>query len=285
MRTNLLLGAAMMCVPALYGSTAVIARPVVNMYSGPSDDRDVVSQAILGMNVGVVEANAGWVRIRTPDEYLGWVQASALNQTDKTYASTGRVAEVASLYAHLYREQSVTKHAPVLTVPFETRLEVINEAEDGEHARWLQVRLPDGGEPWIQSGDVIFGAKPLTVPETISLSKRFLGVPYTWGGTSSFGYDCSGFTQMLCRRRGILMSRDAQPQADSAAFSPVKGKNKLKPGDLLYFGTSDTKITHTALYIGGRKFIHATTHDHPVVQISKLDAHWTKILVAMRRPK
>jgi cell wall-associated NlpC family hydrolase len=118
----------------------------------------------------------------------------------------------------------------------------------------------------------------------IELSKRFLGLPYTWGGTSSFGYDCSGFTQMLCRRRGVLMPRDAGPQAASAGMAKVADIGGLQPGDLLYFGAAPEKIVHTGLYLGNGEFIHATTTNKPVVQISRVQ-DWTKNLVAMRRPK
>ena len=96
----------------------------------------------------------------------------------------------------------------------------------------------------------------------LALAKRFLGLPYTWGGTSSFGYDCSGFAQMLGRRRGVMMPRDAQPQADWSGVVPVERKD-LQPGDLLYFGSSDKHITHTGIYLGDGKFINATTHETP----------------------
>jgi cell wall-associated NlpC family hydrolase len=60
--------------------------------------------------------------------------------------------------------------------------------------------------------------------------------------------------------------------------------NKLRPGDLLYFGRSPEKITHTGMYIGHGQFINATTYQHPVVQISRLkEPRWTKLLVAARR--
>jgi cell wall-associated NlpC family hydrolase len=199
------------------------------------------------------------------------------------YASTDGAAEVVSLFAHIYREASVTRHAPLLTVPFETRLEAVSKpsAED----RWLQVRLPDDRAGWIQSGDVAFHQKPLSIPEMLALAKRFMGAPYTWGGTSSFGYDCSGFAQMLERRRGVGMPRDAQPQADWNGLTPVK-REELQPGDLLYFGSSDKRITHTGVYLGDGKFIDATTFETPMVRIDDLtDPHWSKILVAMRRVK
>jgi hypothetical protein len=260
---------------------AVIVQPVANMYSRATTDADVVSQAIYGANVGILEQRDGWARIRTADEYTGWTPLSALH-AGQPYAAKGRVAEVRSLFAHVYREASLTRHAPVITVPFETRLEVIAEPEG---QKWIQVRLPDDRSGWLQLGDMAFDVKPLSIPEMIALSKRFLGLPYTWGGTSSFGYDCSGFTQMLCRRRGFAMPRDAQPQAEWSGVVPVERKD-LRPGDLLYFGSSEKHITHTGLYIGDGKFINATAFETPTVRIDNLDEpHWTRLLVAMRRVK
>jgi gamma-D-glutamyl-L-lysine dipeptidyl-peptidase len=265
-------------------TTGVVVQPVANMYSSPAEDTDVVSQAIYAASVGVLEQKGDWARIRTPDNYTGWTRVADLRLTDRSYAAAGRVAEVRSLFAHLYREPSVTRHAPLLTAPFEAKLEVVAEP-DRDERRWIQVRLPDDRGAWVQRGDVVFSPPALSIPAMIELAKRFLGLPYTWGGTSSYGYDCSGFAQMLCRRRGILMPRDAQPQADWDGMLPVE-RNALAAGDLLYFGSSGRKITHTGLYIGAGQFIHATTHEHPVIQISRLDEErWTKLFVAARRPK
>jgi hypothetical protein len=267
---------------------AVVILPVANMYSKPSEDADVVSQAIFGSNVGIVEEQGDWVKARTPDNYLGWMPLASLRRLeagDKPYASSEPVAQVESLFANLYREPDVTKHAPLLTVPFEARLELAGHPAANSEERWLEVRLPDNRRAWVQHGDVTFGPKPLTIKETIELGERFLGITYLWGGTSSFGFDCSGFTQMLVRRRGVTMPRDADLQAAWEGLMTVK-RNKLKPGDLLFFGSSPDKITHTGMYIGHGKFIHDTTHSHPGVQISRLkDAHWTKLLVACRRLK
>jgi len=261
---------------------AVVLRPVANMYSRPSEDADVVSQAIYGANVTLLEQKEGWAHIRTFDDYTGWMPLAML-RPGEAYAARGRVAEVKSLFAHIYREPDVTRHAPVITVPFETKLEVIPEPPGQQ--RWAQVRLPDDRQGWVQQADVAYDVKPITIPEMLELSKKFLGLPYTWGGTSSYGYDCSGFAQMLCRRRGINMPRDAQPQAEWSGAVPVK-REDLAPGDLLYFGSSEKHITHTGVYMGGGKFIDATTYQTPMVRIDDLnDPHWTKLLVAMRRPK
>jgi cell wall-associated NlpC family hydrolase len=273
-------GIALMALFAAALPNAVVVQPVANMYSQPSLDADVVSQAIYGANVGLMERAEGWARIRTPDDYAGWVLLTCL-RPGAPYAAAGRVAEVRSLFAHIYREPDVTRHAPLLTLPFEARLEVASEPKD--NPKWARVRLPDDGSGWVQLGDLGFDARPLAIPRLLEFSRRFLGLPYTWGGTSSFGYDCSGFMQMLARRRGVLMPRDAQPQADWSGLQPVERKD-LKPGDLLYFGSSAKHITHTGMYLGEGKFIDATTYETPMVRIDELaNPHWAGLLVAIRR--
>jgi cell wall-associated NlpC family hydrolase len=268
-------------------SGAVVVEPVANMYSAPSQDADVVSQAIFGSSVVLVAEESAWAKVRTADDYSGWMLLAALRRygaDDHPYASTGTVAQVENLFANVYREPNVTKHQPLLTLPFEARLEVISEPENNG-TRWMEVRLSDGRSAWIQRGDVNLNPKPLNVKETIEFAQRFLGLTYLWGGTSSFGFDCSGFTQMLVRRRGIVMPRDADAQAAWAGVVPVK-RDKLQAGDLLFFGESPQKITHTGMFIGHGKFIHDSTHEHPGVQIGRLaDQPWAHLLVACRRLK
>jgi cell wall-associated NlpC family hydrolase len=313
---TLALLALLICVPGAVpgafatNSTQIVVVPVANMYSHPSDQSDVVSQAIYGSNVTLLTARGEWCRIQTADHYKGWVPSRHLRlvQSGAGYATTGVVVQVESLFANLYREPDVTRHKPILTIPFEAHLEVIPDEKDDKEEKterattpkkgttkdtemkttpegWLQVRLPDKRSAWIQSADVVPDPKPLSIPESIELAKRFLGLPYLWGGSSSFGFDCSGFTQILLRARGFNMPRDADQQAVWTGVVPVDRKD-LQPGDLLFFGSSPRNITHTAMYIGDGQFIQATTNGHPVVQISPLDDEpWTRLLVASRRVK
>jgi cell wall-associated NlpC family hydrolase len=172
----------------------------------------------------------------------------------------------------------------VLNLPWEARLEVLSTNVDKD-GRWLQVKLVNGQTAYVEQGNVSANVPALTIDQTIQLARRFLGITYTWGGVSTYGYDCSGFTQMLVRQRGIIMPRDADVQANWSGVTPVERKD-LQPGDLLFFGGSPAKITHTGMYIGNGEFIHDTTNTHPEVQISKLDdMPWTKLLVAARRVK
>jgi len=263
----------------------VVIKSVTNMYHVPSIESDVVSQAIYATNVVKIRAKHSWVNVRTADDYTGWIPSANLRKLKgQRYAATGSVVRVSQRSANVYREPDVTKRAPLITIPWESRLEVV-PGKVGDTDRWLQVRLPDGGSGYVQSGDVSSDFTILTVEQMISTARNFLGVTYTWGGSSAFGFDCSGFTQMLMRHRGIIMPRDADLQAAWSGVTPVERKD-LQPGDLLFFGNRPDHITHTGMYIGDGKFIHDTVHDHPGVQISVLDdAPWTTLLVAARRPK
>lgn len=262
----------------------VVSRPVINMHSSPSLDSEVVSQALYGAGVLSMEKKGEWIHIRTADEYTGWVAAADVTAGHGNYALGKNAVRVAELSANLYREPSVSDHAPVLNLPWEARLEVLPGKVD-DSGRWLQVRLVNGQTAYVEQGNVSAESPRLSIDRTIELAHRFLGITYTWGGISSYGYDCSGFTQMLVRQRGIIMPRDANIQAKWSGVAPVERKD-LKPGDLLFFGASPDHITHTGMYLGGGEFIHDTTHGHPAVQISKLnDMPWTKLLVAARRVK
>lgn len=270
---------------AIAQQRAVVLVPVLDMFSKPAAEADVVSQARYGMTVRVERAEGEWTRIRTMhDDYPGWVRSETLRLLGEgeRYAETGRIAFVDAVRAHLYPEPSVTRRAPLLSVPYETLLEVIEEPEK-EGRRWVRVRLPDGKEAWIQRGDVTFDPQPLPLGALMELAKRFLGLPYTWGGTTSFGFDCSGFTQMLVRRGGVRMPRDAQPQADWEGMLVIS-REELEPGDLLFFGPNGRKINHTGFYLGAGEFIHSTTNMKPVLQISHLeDEPWTRTLAGCRR--
>jgi len=263
----------------------VVIKPVANMYSKPSLNSDVVSQTIYAVSVVRIKSKRGWVNVRTADEYTGWMQSSSLRKFNgQPYASTGSIIRVAQLSANIYQEPDVTKHAPLLTIPWESRLEVLPD-KVGDGNRWLKVRLPNGSSAFVQTGDISSDFTLLTVDQVIAVAKKFIGVTYTWGGSSDFGFDCSGFTQMLMRQRGFIMPRDADLQAAWSGVTPVERKD-LQPGDLLFFGERPDHITHTGMYIGNGQFIHDTTHDHPGVQISVVDDKpWTTLLVAARRAK
>jgi cell wall-associated NlpC family hydrolase len=92
----------------------------------------------------------------------------------------------------------------------------------------------------------------------IEYAKQFLGVPYVWGGTTpNPGFDCSGFTQYVCRHFGVKINRVAVDQMRNGV---AVSRNNLKVGDLVFFertyNTTDA-ASHVGFYVGNNQFIHA----------------------------
>ena len=184
-----------------------------------------------------------------------------------------RVA-VARLAAHLYNVTD-TELGPILTLPFESQLELIEELPQGNQ-RWLKVKLPDASCGFIQRGDVTFETKKLNRDELCTFSRKFLGLPYTWGGRSSFGYDCSGFVQMLYRQMGVALPRDSKNQINWEGFRAIE-ITELQVGDLIFWGKNAQKINHVGMYLGNGEFIHtiASVEKMPYLRISHLtDSFW-----------
>ena len=104
----------------------------------------------------------------------------------------------------------------------------------------------------------------------IQEAQQFLGLKYLWGGTSSDGFDCSGFMFRLYQSQGILIPRDASEQA--GAGKPVLKEN-LQPGDLLFFAkvTPVDKIHHVGMYIGEGLMIHSP-NSKSVIRIEPFEA-------------
>ncbi len=92
--------------------------------------------------------------------------------------------------------------------------------------------------------------------ELVKTAKRFIGIPYRWGGTTAKnGFDCSGLTMVSYRLNGLNLPRVSRSQFKAGKWV---SKNNLQPGDLVFFATKGgTRVTHVGMYVGDGNFIHA----------------------------
>ncbi len=103
----------------------------------------------------------------------------------------------------------------------------------------------------------------------VALARRQLGVRYSLGGDDpGRGFDCSGFLQYLMRRLDVRLPRTAAEQAQAGEEVP-RDVSRLLPGDILTFG-SPGRVTHVGMYIGGGRFIHASTGSRRIIE-ARLD--------------
>ncbi len=107
---------------------------------------------------------------------------------------------------------------------------------------------------------------------------KFLGVPYVFGGTSTSGFDCSGYVQHVFAMLGIRLPRTADAQFD-AGHRVVGG---MQPGDLVFFQTYAPGPSHVGIYLGHGKFVHASSSRG--VMVSNLsDAYWAARFIGAKR--
>lgn len=112
----------------------------------------------------------------------------------------------------------------------------------------------------------------------VAYAKKFLGVPYVYGGASPSGFDCSGYTMYVFKNFGISMPHGATSQSKLGKAVSVNTSSKssilnnLKVGDLVFFLDYETmnKIGHCGIYIGDGDFIHASSGSGYCVKINSL---------------
>ena len=107
----------------------------------------------------------------------------------------------------------------------------------------------------------------------IATAESFIGVEYSWGGSSNDdGFDCSGLTMAVYQMNGLNLPRTSKEQYDAGA---AVGKDQMMKGDLVFFVTSQSqKISHVGIYIGNEAFIHAPGKNKKIRKDSLVDSYF-----------
>ncbi len=240
-----------------------------NRYS-PSHSAEMATQAILGTPVKILKKDQGYYFVRTPDNYLSYSETAGITAMNKAEFEAWQSADkvvYTDVYGHAFSEASEMS-TPVSDLVSGNILQVL-----GQSSGFYKVSFPDKRIAYIPvikaQSFAQWEKRPNPDAEQILKSARsMLGIPYLWGGTSTKGVDCSGFTKTSFFLNGIVLPRDASQQAlvgekvdiyEADTVNIAKCLRNLKSGDLLFFaGDKKTmRVTHTALYIGNGQFIQS----------------------------
>lgn len=239
---------------------AVVSLPWVNLMDAPrrTAQKNAVTQARMGEIVKLLKQNDDWYLVQMEDSYLGWVEGSALWIADRAQLDeylSKKFILVASKFADLYSIKDKSNLEKKLVQG--TTLPYVN-AED----KWVVVELPSGDQALVLKEDVeLYDSRDKVfstqrgVEYIIEVAKMHLGLPYLWAGTTSSGFDCSGFTQFCFKMAGYFLRRDADMQFQQGQI--VDNREELKAGDLVFFQTYKPGPSHVGIYIGNMKYIHS----------------------------
>lgn len=260
--------------PALNGKNfGVVRLSVCNIRSKPKHSGELATQATMGTHLKVLKEQDGWFLVQTPDNYLGWLDKGGftlMDGTEMTGWEKSKKLVVQAEFAKVYAE-------PSLSVADSTEIVsdlvfgnvLINRGLYKDNDQLYQVELPDGRTGFVIRRNCIdfkiWMKNPhITGENIVGTARRFIGNPYLWGGTSSKGFDCSGFTKTVYFWHGIQLERDASLQVHTGikVETDTSTWKNLQPGDLLFFGRAATpekkeRISHVAIWMGEGKIIHA----------------------------
>ena len=227
---------------------------------GDSPEDGMLTQLLMGEPLLVLDRAGDWVRGCAPWQgssldargYPGWVRAADL--ADPVPRTDGPIAVVTarSTLCALEHEQAVELSCGTWLWT--------DAVEEGAAV----VLLPGGRKGRVPVGALRLSDKKagpsFGAADLLDTARLFLGLEYVWGGTSTWGLDCSGLVHLAYRAQAVLVPRDAADQA--AATDPVDPAHAA-PGDLYFFARPEAEIHHVGFVTaaagadGTRQMLHA----------------------------
>lgn len=229
---------------------AIVITNVLDMHARPDRTSERVNQSLYGDAVHCGGRRKGFVRItKRIDDYSGWVDERFLlplsaSQRDPYLAGQRWVVRSlqAPLLSTLDSRLTVSPHF----IYYGSRLNA--RKADKNHYR---VDLPGLAPMFVKKVHLapINSNRPISGSQLVREARRFLGIPYLWGGLTPAGFDCSGLVQMVMSRFGVYVPRDTRNQIK---IGQNVVRERTRTGDLVFFDR------HVGFAIGSAALIHAS---------------------------
>ncbi|MGE6487474.1 C40 family peptidase [Paenisporosarcina sp. NPDC076898] len=116
--------------------------------------------------------------------------------------------------------------------------------------------------------------------QVVSNANKLMGIKYVYGGTTTKGFDCSGFIGYVYKKVGVALPRTS---AGMYATGTSVKKSNLATGDLVFFNTLGKGVSHVGIYIGNGKFIHSRSSKGVSVSSINDPYYWGSKYVGAKR--
>lgn len=228
---------------------------VADVRRGAEHAAELLTQAIMGETMSVLDMRGDWYLVRLEDGYHGWVRSWHVRP-----AETGEIERFRSSAAHVVQapiayvlSEPAAGSLPVSDITAGSPV-IVRSGEGG----FSRVEIPGGRTGYLETA-ALEQARPAGSADGARITARalrFLGITYVWGGTSGKGFDCSGLVKRVFAMEGIVTPRDSDQQGAAGRDAPIRSRDSVEPGILLFFGEGG-RITHVAISLGDGRFVHA----------------------------
>ena len=247
----------------------VINNSVANIRSKPTHAAELATQALLGTGVKVLKKRGSFYLVQVPDGYISWVDHGGIilmGEGDYLKWNSAEKVIFTKTVGSVYQEEN-ENFAVLSDIVLGAQLKYLNKGSD-----FFKIEYPDKRIGYIKKGEAqLYDDWIQNVEPSGELLEKyardFLGSPYLWGGTSTKGMDCSGFTKTVYLLNGFIIPRDASQQIHAGeVVDEHLNFEGLEKGDLMFFGTKATdhneqRVTHVGIWLGNGKgeFIHSAS--------------------------
>jgi len=222
----------------------VISAAVAPVHSRAAFTSKMITQGLMFESVFILGEQDNWYNIKMEDGYEGWIHHFYVSEN---HINSQNSIILTDRYTPLRLQRGKDGQIMAL-LSFGTVVPLIEKTSG-----YCKIQMINGEEAFIPAQHEMSQQHRSDI---VRLVTTLLGVPYLWGGKSSFGFDCSGFVQMVLKTAGIYIKRDSSQQAKDQALEDIS-KSDASPGDLMFFSENDC-INHVAFIAGEGKIIHCS---------------------------
>jgi cell wall-associated NlpC family hydrolase/LysM repeat protein len=246
----------------------------VGLRVGPGETFQRIGACWKGEKLVVTGVKDGWAHVTAANGSSGWMRHDFVKYAHGGVPVTGIAAhskkakKAEALAAAMHREH--LRHLAALATQSH-RKHAVQLAHAEHHAH--------GSKHHLASREHNRGGDSSVVGTAIA----YRGTPYRYGSTGGGSFDCSGFTRFVYSRKGVSLPHSAKEQFQQGHSV---SRSELKPGDLVFFHTVTSGISHVGIYAGNGKFVHASSRRSGGVRVDRLDSgYYSSAFRGARRVK
>ena len=275
--------------------TGTVTTNSLNVRSGAGTKYSKVASVSKGTKVTITETKNNWHKIKMSNGKTGWVSADYIKISTSNSSSSSSNSSSSSVSNKIgtvntsslnVRKGAGTNYSVIATVKSGQKVGVLS-SKNG----WYNVLLSNGKKGWVSSKYVkVSNGDPNSVlqdntntnkvEKIVALAKKQLGKPYEWGAEGPNSFDCSGLTYYVYKQHGITLPRSSKAQSQKGK---TISKSNLQAGDLVFFNTNGSGVSHVGIYIGNGNMIHSTKPGDVVKTTSINSSYYKNKFVTAKR--